>query len=720
VSSETTVGVPEQLRALAERWGGAVRLAPISSAHTIYDRHAYLFAPAFPGAPEAGVNALTLAGRLFSTVMFASDNVIDGDEPSQQALSSADLLAVSFEAYRVLGEVLGGAPRFWDEFRSALATYIQAVGREARYVRGDRLITDFTRAEAFGLAEDKAAVSCVTLYGLAALSGRDGPVADLCASIGSYNVVMQLTDDLLDWRQDVLAGRPSWLLAEVAADAVPPGPDGRWTAADLGRLGQAVFYGGCARRTIELALDKVAEARAFAAPHGVDQWLILLRHLEHRVHAMYLELPGPAPRPDPAPGDTALAGPAQAGPGAVDRKIWLPPAAGAPWRRMAWDTLRWLIRQWGLGTGFPDAKHIMWFIAGEGFTADSDMQIGDVFSRALIATALAEADAVVDGQLADCLDRDVTHLLNRRHPDDPGLWSYFPELPELAADADDLAEILRVLTMTGRDGALAGELDVALGIALTDGAHPDGSFETWLVPAAATDPLAVARRLQAVQKWGTGADCEVVANLVEAVASYHGKTGRAAAHLAAVDRAVTYLASQQRPDGSWPATWYQTDLYGTWVSVRALRRLSPEHTESLDRAASYIARAQLPDGGWSVFSGCDTSDATGTALALLGLADSGRAAAYADATARAQAWLRGAATDNGAGWLSSALIRMDVGRATGLKLPERTFSSPSLTASLVLRAALRFDLLDSEPAGAAWPWETSVTSPARRTPQPVS
>jgi hypothetical protein len=34
--------------------------------------------------------------------------------------------------------------------------------------------------------------------------------------------------------------------------------------------------------------------------------------------------------------------------------------------------------------------------------------------------------------------------------------------------------------------------------------------------------------------------------------------------------------------------------------------------------------------------------------------------------------------------------------------------------------ALRFDLLGSEPAGAAWPWETSVTSPARRTPQPVS
>ena len=76
------------------------------------------------------------------------------------------------------------------------------------------------------------------------------------------------------------------------------------------------------------------------------------------------------------------------------------------------------------------------------------------------------------------------------------MWGYFPGLPELAAGADDRAEIPSRADDDGQ-GRHAPASDVALRLALVDGGHPDGPCETWIVPADATGPLAAARRMHA-------------------------------------------------------------------------------------------------------------------------------------------------------------------------------------------------------------------------------
>jgi hypothetical protein len=103
-----------------------------------------------------------------------------------------------------------------------------------------------------------------------------------------------------------------------------------------------------------------------------------------------------------------------------------------------------------------------------------------------------------DGKLAHCLDP------RRRAPAEAGgtrvtqaCEATSPGCPSSPPAQTTGPRSLRVLTITGHDAALAGELDVALRLALVDGGRSDGPCETWIVPADATGPLAAARRMHA-------------------------------------------------------------------------------------------------------------------------------------------------------------------------------------------------------------------------------
>src|SRR5262249_48694761 len=149
--------------------------------------------------------------------------------------------------------------------------------------------------------------------------------------------------------------------------------------------------------------------------------------------------------------------------------------------------------------------------------------VGNVFCRAVIANVLADADrGLAAGQLGPCLEHEAGHLLAQRRDGEPGLWAYFPTLPELACDADDLAEGLRLLAHTGHAATIAAQLAAALALALHECALPDGSISTWLIPhtesAWATRQATAAREV-----WGEQTDPEVVANLLHAAGTYNGR-----------------------------------------------------------------------------------------------------------------------------------------------------------------------------------------------------
>jgi squalene-hopene/tetraprenyl-beta-curcumene cyclase len=642
-----------------------------------------LFAGAFPGVGEKELGDMSLVAFLFANVLVTADNIVDGDWVDPLA-GPVHMMANQFEAYRVLARLFAGDSPFWDIMQASIVEYATTVAEQRRFAGGERTLREFTAATAMNWAKAKASLAKVTVAGLGELAGDRRPVPALTRSIQAYCVAVQMLDDVLDWRADLTNRRPSYPLARaVAAAAVrEPAPGRSWTAEQTERVGRAMYLDGVVTDTLELAAEQLAEAQAACSGLGTPEWLSHLNAVNAKIRLIRAEV------------SDAVAGPRLKG---VSIRIALD--RGRPWQPLAYRNLRWLLGQWRLG--FPDATHFMAFPGH----ADPGPHAGNIFSRALIANALTEADqTLARGQLAPCLATEGEFLVAQRRIDEPGLWSYFPGLAELPCDADDLAEALRLLTRTGQATALAQELTTALSLALYEGARPDGSFDTWLVPGTNPKPQWLAQRAAVKNSWGEGTDPEVVANLSHAVAEYDLPT-----HRGALDRATNYLVKTQTAGGCWPSGWYHGWLYSTYQCIRTISVLRPTATDTIRRSQERILATQLPDGGWPNSgdtgtgdtttpdtSAGDASDPIGTALAILtlahahpfGLLDTHH---VQHAASRARQWLADNVDADGS-YPPQPFILMSPKRSPGVGA-ELTFGSRSITTALVCQAATVWDRL---------------------------
>jgi squalene-hopene/tetraprenyl-beta-curcumene cyclase len=331
--------------------------------------------------------------------------------------------------------------------------------------------------------------------------------------------------------------------------------------------------------------------------------------------------------------------------------------------------------------GFPDAQHRMVFRHRKGFSGATELQIGDVFTRAIIADALCDARDIGGEALSEALAAECSHLVERRRRSGCGGWSYFPELPELPADIDDLAEIMQVLIRCGRVRELQAYVEPPLSTVLRDGLRPNGAVATWIIPRDHRSDLDARQARRVETLWGDTDDAEVVANLLFALALYdRGRFDEV------LNRGWRYLEDQQSAGGSWQSTWYVGPYYGTYVCMRALAASGGEG--ALARARTFLLDSQRRDGGWGEGRVCCQ---LATALALCALCvvaqRLGVAVIDREPVDRGLQALTGALVVR-QGWDAPPFMRIDVGRAGGRAGPERLFGSSAITAAYVLKAAM--------------------------------
>lgn len=336
--------------------------------------------------------------------------------------------------------------------------------------------------------------------------------------------------------------------------------------------------------------------------------------------------------------------------------------------------LSFILAQWEYG--FREAAHVLAFPREQGFSVGHDRHEGDIFARALIADALQCANQVLNGALDRQIEREIAYLLSARRGEGVGGWSYFPTLVELPPDADDLAQILLLLLQDGQKQRAAALCLPAIQTLLRYGTHPDGGIETWIVPSP---PRSDEQRLQAQWvelAWGKGADAEVMANLLHALALYDSRS-----FAQTIAAGANYIASRQEPDGSWRSSWYHGPFYGTFVCMRLLAGIAPQHP-AVERAFAFLISSQRNDGGWAMNG--SQSDVLSTALAILALAASRRQTEERVANSASQALeqLFLATAD------APPFIRMDLGRAGGVVRAQLTYASKTVTAAFALKAAL--------------------------------
>ncbi|MGI5365139.1 prenyltransferase/squalene oxidase repeat-containing protein [Streptomyces iakyrus] len=210
----------------------------------------------------------------------------------------------------------------------------------------------------------------------------------------------------------------------------------------------------------------------------------------------------------------------------------------------------------------------------------------DTWVTATAGVALHAAGA--DASIVNLIARRLVALQHRA-----GGWSFADgvQLP----DADCTSVAVEVLHLAGPD-VYRAPLRRALG-ALHALRGKDGGFPTYLAgaPSEACMTAAAANAL-----------------------STQGPT-----HRHDVEAALAYLASQQRPDGSFPPDWSSSRLHTVSRAVLAASRhpaTSPDSPAQhiIKRAVALVADCQNADGGWGQQDG-DTSDALSTSYALTAL-----------------------------------------------------------------------------------------------------
>lgn len=645
--------VAEALGRLQAGWPAAVSLGGTEA--SMYDAFPQLFAGAFPGISDDALHRLTLASRLFATAIFLHDKIVD-DGPEAAAArtptNAVRTLALQFEAYRLLHDILPARSAFWGDLRGYLADFAQACVDEQRFATGGRPWSECDPALARRMALGKNGISRAVVAGLAALHGDRAALAPLTASIDAYNLASQVLDDLTDWQQDLAFGSPSSVLVRVL-DRRPERSAGEDRSGEVGRR---IYYDGHATALLDAAIAELdANARAVAA-FAVPRWHAILAErrtrcadLRDNVERIVAENVRRIARQP----EIALA---------------LPPPAGRR-EALAWRGLEHLVERWR--HGFGEARHLMRFPAELGL-GGPELQRGDVFQRAIIADVLCDARCA--GIAVDAIvDYEAAYLLERRRS--RAGWSYFPDLPELPPDADDLAQIMQVFARTGRGATIEAVCAEPLAILFDENAYADGSFETWIVPAAGRRTAMEERQaICARELWGTGPDPEVVANLLYAL-----HLAGSPNHAERVERGAAYVARSQSDDGAWYGTWYAGPYYGTYAATRLLAAVHPAE-DVLGRAAAFLRTTQRADGGW----GDGESTALETALALLGLRAVGE---DGEAVDRGFAYLEDRAAEDG-GWAASPFIRMEIGRAAGGPTREATYESRTMTTAYVVKASL--------------------------------
>lgn len=659
---------PELLAARLEElqagWPSVVRL-DLRAEVSIYDYHPYLFAPAFPGLDARQVESLAVAARLFASCMFLSDAAIDG--PAEAAFGSIaplQAVAMQFEAYRLLNHLFPGGSAFWSRFGGYLRDLAEACVIEAEFGSGRRPWRQFTEEVARSVAIKKAAIAKASVAGLAELSGDAGPSAALDSAVDRYNVAYQMFDDLGDWKKDLRRRQPSLLLARLLPDGGPFGAD-PLSPEEVGGIARKLYYEGHAGHVLRVALVELGEADVALAEIPAVPFADAVAGLRRRC----LDLEADIARIVAENASRVKAQPSV--------KVTIPVEEDRLWARLAWTALEHTLVEWRRGYG--EARHLMNFSWDQGFSGATEIQTGDVFQRSLLAEALCEARHLAGPDLEPAIAHEIGYLLGRAQSQPPGGWSYFPELPELPADADDLAQMIRLLCLAGRSEQVPSRCGPALDALLQTGAHPDGSLETWILPTQ-RNLRKQQRQAQFVElAWGTGPDPEVMANLLHALDGYD-----AARFAGTIEHGLDFIEKVQADDGSWSSTWYFGPFYGVFVASRALVAARPQST-SLSRAIGFVRQSQLPDGGWGV--GDADALSTGLALQTLALAPAG----FTDASdheraSRARRWLEAARGADG--WRGCPFIQMNVNRASGGPITTVFYSSRTITTAFVLRGAL--------------------------------
>jgi squalene-hopene/tetraprenyl-beta-curcumene cyclase len=283
------INIREGLIFIQKRWPQKITLRD-NEEISIYDCHPYLFIQAFQELKFEDVQDLSLAARLFSSLVCLNDQLIDCKAiPKTFAVKTLRAVAIQAEAYQLLNKIFPKNIFFWECLQNNIVDYINACLCEKEFALAERPWAEYSEVEAIQIIMGKNGLAKTTIAGLVELSGNSYPFQYLTKSINHFNIAYQIWDDLQDWKEDWREQIPSILLSRITQDR-PSYFDENELKEQIQQVSQEVYYGGHAEYVLELALLNLNHSDDLTSEFTELGWHQIIEGLRQRCQDLLNEI----------------------------------------------------------------------------------------------------------------------------------------------------------------------------------------------------------------------------------------------------------------------------------------------------------------------------------------------------------------------------------------------------------------------------------------------
>ncbi|MBL7727303.1 MAG: class 1 isoprenoid biosynthesis enzyme [Dinghuibacter sp.] len=608
---------------------------------------------------------IAAAGFMHFVSVLKIDDAFDNPEKQVDKLNMLLTITMQQQVQRILTRVHPKNTWFWQQWNRRHDIYYNQVNTPSTV----KELNHTAFSQYCRITANRSILGLVALD--AVFNNQKNTAAQHQALESIYNnfvTAYQLQDDLKDIHEDLATGQLNYVRLLMAPQlGYPERPDKEELVKQLYISGRYKKIYTTAARLLNNAITTATHLRAGLWVAALKTFAEQLQHDYYNLHGFVRAVNKRA----------ALAGAGKTIEAPALPRLNLPSKQLAPVTRRL---LRYLVQQ--KQNGFGELKHVMFLNKVIGLNTRNDIQVNDTFQRALVADIFCDCMHLNRDYFLRLSLSELSYLKRKRQKDEIGGWSYYPGIPEVAADADDLGQMLQVFVRTGNTATIPAFFEKPIAVLLEHRRNNDGGIETWIIPRH-TRHEAYQRQEHFNQIWGTGPDVEVMANFLYGLCLYNYPRFRNE-----IVAGCNYLLTQQTENNLWEPKWYYGPYYGTYTVLRLFRAVSVQEPHFRERYKKTIAPAtfatllamQKEDGSWGLNG---QGDYLSTSLAALSLCcvngNSGNPVQFKKKAAMAAAYLAACPEDAGYSAFNTPFIRPRV---------KDPYSSKTITTGYMVKALL--------------------------------
>lgn len=549
-----------------------------------------LFAKAFNYNDKKQIDLLCFAGFFYYKHLIILDEINDNNH--SKGLIHKLLLTANIcqeESVKILATLFPLNSKFWKFWNLRKIQY----GKGLEYDKNASLVKNYKDFESF--ANVKSSIGKVAIDALNIMSGNK--------NIKLYNEIIdshrwfycgfQILDDVIDFREDIENKQTN--IAKIQLEKkLEPGVS--YNSSELEKL---LFIKGVAEELLKKSQFYYNKANDLALKYELSLWSDVIKlniaesirrdfHIKTFLKAIQVRINLERENKNVLKKDISIK--------RTDDSL----------NNLLVDSFSFIFNSWK--KGFGELQHVLYLPKIEGFETKEEFHYSDIFQRAIITDSLIDANPVLKGELSELIAHEISYLKSKRLTDFPGGWSYLPTIKEVAADADDLGQMLQVLMRNNEKDYVEKMCQTTIDVLHNSCICDDGGIETWIIPKKDRTQLQERQYKFNTSKWGTGPDNEVMANYLYGLSLYNNEK-----YNSIINKGIDYLLSKQSAQGYWSSRWYYGNYYGTYTCIRLIKRVKDDYN-LLRASGDFLLVSQNEDGGWGDRA---KSDALNTSLSIL-------------------------------------------------------------------------------------------------------